>query len=107
MADVPDDNSEALGPEFTKALGHIRLLAQFTQPTMAMLISSVIETALELALIEKMRPLSGKLKKRLFEGYGPLSSFSSRIDVAYALSIISQDVFDDLKIISFIAHSSG
>jgi len=82
-------------------------LAQFTQPTMAMLISSVIETALELALIEKMRPLSGKLKKRLFEGYGPLSSFSSRIDVAYALSIISQDVFDDLKIISFIAHSSG
>jgi DNA-binding MltR family transcriptional regulator len=46
-----------------------------------------------------MRPLSGEMKKRLFDGYGPLSSFSAKIDLSYALQILNKDQYDDLTVI--------
>jgi DNA-binding MltR family transcriptional regulator len=56
-----------------------------------------------------MRPLSAEMKKRLFDGYGPLSSFSAKIDLSYALQIVPKDKYVDLvtirKIRNQFAHS--
>jgi DNA-binding MltR family transcriptional regulator len=39
------------------------------------------------------------MKQRLFDGYGPLSSFSAKIDLSYALQILNKDQYDDLTVI--------
>jgi DNA-binding MltR family transcriptional regulator len=71
--------------------------------------AAILEQTLLDALIAKMQPLSKTLKDRLFEGYGPLNSFSSKVDLSYALHIITKDIYDDLttirKIRNAFAHS--
>lgn len=42
--------------------------------------------------------------EELFEGYGPLSSFSARISVAYALGLITKDMRNDLNYIRKIRN---
>lgn len=56
--------------------------------TAAALVDEQIAQALRL----KMVNLNADLRKRLFKGYGPLSSFSARIDIAYALGMLSKDI---------------
>jgi hypothetical protein len=63
-----------------------------------------IDAALKVALLEKMRPLSNRRKASLFAGYGPLSSFSAKIDLAFALSIFDEDLYSDLKIIKEVRN---
>jgi DNA-binding MltR family transcriptional regulator len=54
--------------------------------------------------------LSSTLSDRLFKHYGPLKTFSGKIDIAYAFSIIDTETFGDLKAIKDIrnkfAHST-
>ena len=56
------------------------------------------------AILTRMHQISGVLKDRLFKGYGPLGSFSAKIDFSYALSIITKDIFDDLRTIKDIRN---
>jgi hypothetical protein len=57
------------------------------QSNFAIVAGSVLEDMLAEALRVKMRDgLSARLKERLFSGYGPLSSFSGKIDIAFAFS---------------------
>ena len=51
-----------------------------------------------------MRPMNSAMHSRLFEGYGPLSSFSSKIDLAYALNITNDDMHANLGIIKDIRN---
>ncbi len=64
---------------------------------------------LDAALESLFRRCLSSLKKELLEYPGPLSSFSSRIRVAYSLSWIDTSIYDDLNIIRGIrndfAHS--
>ena len=39
------------------------------------------------------------MRKRLFDGYGPMSSLSGKIDMAYALKVITKKAYDDLTTI--------
>jgi DNA-binding MltR family transcriptional regulator len=100
-----------LDAEFEQSWRAMAEVHQYIQPALAIWVSCIIEDALENALVEKMRPLSKKFKERLFENYGPLGSFASKIDIAYALSIIEYNIYDDLKIIKEIknkfAHPKG
>ena len=56
-------------------------------------------------------PLSSRLKERLYHGYGPLNSFSAKIDIAYAFSLIDDEIYNDLRAIKDIrnvfAHSKA
>jgi DNA-binding MltR family transcriptional regulator len=61
-----------------------------------------MEERLEGALLTKLRPLSRQMKDRLFDGYGPLASFSAKIDMAYALEIIPKEIYDTLRNINRI-----
>ena len=73
--------------------------------------TSLIDRFLRLALISGFRSdtVSKTLLATIFEGYGPLSSFSSRIAVCIALGLTTPDVRHDLAVIKTIrnefAHS--
>ena len=68
-----------------------------------------LDEALEGALLTKMRPLSRDMKDRLFDGYGPLANFAAKIDLAFALEIITKDLYDVLRTVNNVrvafAHS--
>ena len=49
--------------------------------------AAILDRLLQRAIKTKMRVLSNKLSKRLFEDYGPLGTFAAKIDVAYAMHI--------------------
>jgi hypothetical protein len=81
-----------------------------TDTATAVVLVSRVEDWLGAAIKAKMREdLSAKLKERLFQGYGPLSTFSAKIDFAYALSMVETDIYNDLRAIKDIrnkfAHS--
>src|SRR5882672_1665762 len=73
--------------------------------------AAILDHDLERSIKTLMRPLNSKLDKSLFTGYGPLSTFSSKIDMAYALGIISSDVHREMNKIREIrnkfAHSKA
>jgi len=58
-----------------------------------------------------MPHLSNTLKDKLFEGVGPLRTFSAKIDIAYSMGLISAGVRRDLhamrEIRNEFAHSDG
>lgn len=74
--------------------------------------AAVVDEQIRRALLTKMRSLNSEMKKRLFDDpNGSLSSFSAKIDMAYALQIISKAQYDDLttvrKIRNEFAHSGA
>lgn len=71
--------------------------------------AAIIEQGLERALRSRMRKLSHAERGRLFEGYGPLSTFSAKIDVVFALALIDREIYDRLNVVRKVrnkfAHS--
>ncbi|MEY1639740.1 MltR family transcriptional regulator [Tenuifilum osseticum] len=65
--------------------------------------SSYIENQLKI-LLEKILIGTKKHKKDLFSGYGPLSTFSSKIKLSYSLGIISENLYKELEIIKSIRN---
>ena len=55
---------------------------------------AIVDQQLEDALLLKMRALNRELRDRLFTGYGPLSSLSAKIDVAFALQLLDSISYD-------------
>lgn len=86
---------EQIGELFTKS----RRLQECTHAGVAIVGAAIIEEQILRALLTKMRPLSREMDKGLFDGYGPLSSFSGKIDMAYALQIITKETYNDLTTI--------
>jgi DNA-binding MltR family transcriptional regulator len=59
-----------------------------THAGIALIGAAIADQQLQDALLTKMRKLSRKLQDELFSGYGPLSSLSAKIALAYALGLI-------------------
>ena len=80
-----------------------------THSWVALVATSVVDQQLEFALLTKMRKLNRKLEDELFTGYGPLSSLSAKIALAYALELIDSPARSRLdklrKIRNEFAHS--
>jgi hypothetical protein len=75
------------------------------QPNFAIVAGSVLEDLLAAALRGRMRDdLPARLKQRLFSGYGPLSSFSGKIDIAFAFSYFDVQIYNDLRAIKDIRN---
>jgi hypothetical protein len=70
---------------------------------------TIFEDVLQDCLQGCMRPLTSKIRARLFEGYGPISTFAAKVDVAYALNLLNDEDYADLqtirKIRNTFAHS--
>jgi hypothetical protein len=57
------------------------------------------EDVIQQCLEACMRPLSSKMRARLFNGYGPISSLAAKSDIAYAFRLLSDADYADLQII--------
>jgi hypothetical protein len=92
----------SLGDAITRLLrdSHGSHVMQFT---------AILEYDLERCLVQKFRPLNRAQHKRLFEAYGPLSSFAAKIDLAFALEITTEAAYIELhkmrKIRNEFAHT--
>ena len=88
----------------------IRHQSRMTHSGVVIASAAILDNQLERVLKKAMRPLSKKMHKRLFESFGPLSDLASKILMAYALRIISVEIYDELEKIRQIrnefAHSS-
>jgi hypothetical protein len=82
----------------------IQRLSQQADSSYAMMLGSHLEDWLRGALLAHMQGISNTLKEDIFSGYGPLSSFSAKIDVAYALGIVPQSLHQDMKAIKGIRN---
>jgi hypothetical protein len=69
---------------------------------LAITTGAALDWRLEQILITEMQPINRELKDRLFTGYGALSGFAAKIDLAYALHIISKSVYHTLRTIKKI-----
>src|SRR6202171_4414435 len=96
-----------LSDEINEFIASIRRVQARTHAEIGIVAAAIIEEKLSEVLLTKMRPLSGEMKKRLFDGYGPLSSFSAKIDLSYALQILNKDQYDDLTVIRRIRNQFG
>ena len=87
----------------------IRHQSRMTHSGVVLSSVAILDSRLERALKKAMRPLPKKLYQRLFESFGPLSTFASKIVMARALGIITIDIYDELEKIRRIrndfAHS--
>ena len=83
------------------------LIALTRQSHAGFVLSSVamLEHDLQRCLLAQMRPLSSAVRKRLFDSYGPLSTFSAKIDLAFAFSIIGPESYDEFSKIKKIRNS--
>lgn len=71
----------------------------------AIWVAANLEDTLVQILALYMPNLSNRLREKLFRGYGPLSSFSAKIDMAYALDLIPDVLRRDLHVIREIRNS--
>jgi DNA-binding MltR family transcriptional regulator len=89
------------------------VMAQYlseTDRSCAILICSHLDQLLETLLKARLVSIRSKTDD-IFEGYGPLGSFSARIEIAYRLGLISNCMRADLhmvrKIRNHMAHGTG
>jgi DNA-binding MltR family transcriptional regulator len=70
---------------------------------------AIFEDVLQECVQGCMRPLTSRMRARLFDGYGPISTLAAKADIAYALNLLNDEDYADLQIIRKIrnefAHS--
>lgn len=92
-------------PKALKSIGElVKRVGELSQSATVLVACAVLDAELERALRVIMRPLNSEMRSRLFEGYGPLSSFSAKVDLAYALNITTDDVHANLSILKSIRN---
>jgi DNA-binding MltR family transcriptional regulator len=84
---------------------HVKDLHRRTQAGHALVGVSIMDNILKEALLARMVDLSNTTTADLFEGYGPLASFSAKIDVAFALGVISKETRGQLLLIKRIRNA--
>jgi hypothetical protein len=82
----------------------LQVVGALSQSGTVLVACSVLDAELERALKVTMRPMNREMYGRLFHGYGPLSSFSSKIDLAYAFGLTTNGVQANLTIIKSIRN---
>ena len=77
--------------------------------SLAILAATMVERGLQSAIIQRMVKLTNTEYDQLFDGAGPLSSFSSKIKIAHSIGVISKFAKIDLDLIreirNIFAHS--
>jgi hypothetical protein len=80
-------------------------LAQHADTAYVLFTATALEDMLETAMLAKMRDLSNTVHSELFKGYGPLASFSAKIETSYALKLIGDDLIGDFRAIKAIRNA--
>jgi len=81
-----------------------------THASTVLTVVSRLEESLARIIQGNMPNLTGNKKSELFEGYGPLSSFASKIEIAYAFGLVLADERRNLHAVKSVrnafAHST-
>jgi DNA-binding MltR family transcriptional regulator len=85
------------------AIGILNLIER-SQAGQVLVAAGILDEVLQQLLLYAGRKVSNKLAGRLFEGYGPLSSFSAKIDIAYLFRHLSDEIYSDLRAIKDIRN---
>lgn len=99
MAEDNSDDSSLSG-----TFKAIEAMFPVSQAAMAIYTSQLVENILEGSLASKLTISSNNFKDQLFEGYGPLSTFTAKIDIARALGILDEETYRILRIIKTIRN---
>jgi DNA-binding MltR family transcriptional regulator len=91
--------SAALTPE-----DHIKALLKHQEATTALVVAALVEEWLQKLLLLATRPISGKMATKIYEAYGPLNTFSAKIDIAYLFKQFDDDIYGDLRAIKDIRN---
>jgi DNA-binding MltR family transcriptional regulator len=75
-------------------LAQLRETERTTHHGVVITAAAQIDSLLEKLLLAHMRTLNSKEWKKLFRGYGPISTFSAKIDLAYAFNLIPKSMSD-------------
>jgi hypothetical protein len=59
---------------------------------------SIVEAHLKNAILSRFHPLSNTRRDDLFNGFGPLATFSAKIEIGSALGLFGQKAREDLDI---------
>jgi hypothetical protein len=90
--------------EKSKSLPFMRLLESQDDRGAAIYGAAVIEERLAEEIQRSWAPMQKPIADRLFNGSGPLAPFAARIDVAYAMHLISNSTRQDAHTIRRIAE---
>jgi hypothetical protein len=86
-----------LKASFTKLTESIIRTERQSHAAIVITLTSIIAYDLERSIKWKFRPLNKAMRERLFEGYGPISTFAAKIDIAYALDITNDAIHQELN----------
>lgn len=93
---------EELFQVLDKYNGVVDIFVQETDRAAAILSASYLETLLEQFL--RVHLIQSRVVDEMFQGNGPLASFSARIALCYALGLISEEIYRDLTLIRRIRN---
>jgi DNA-binding MltR family transcriptional regulator len=82
-----------------------KLFSEKNDWTLAMTAASLLESTLEIAIEKNFRPLNASERRDLFDGTSPLTTFSAKIKMTYALDIIGRMTRDDMDCIRDIRNA--
>ena len=109
MSDVSDPAHIPNPPGSIDLSDLVLNLGKRASASAALVSGAIVEEWLQKILLLRMRPVSNRLAKRIFDRYGPLSTFAAKIDIAYAFGLLDETTFNDLRVIKEIrnkfAHS--
>ena len=69
-----------------------------------LLAAAQLDNALEDLICQRMPKLSNTARNKLFRGLGAFAHFSTKIDVAYAMELISDDIRHDMHVLRDIRN---
>ena len=103
-------NAKTFGEIINKAMRFHTELDGESDRAAAILAAAYFEERLCDAIMRKFTTINKDLREKIFTGYGPLSTFSAKIDIARALGIYDQKTYNALhkikKIRNMFAHAS-
>jgi DNA-binding MltR family transcriptional regulator len=106
MMEETDDFSGL--PALDLPVGILNLVKR-TEAGTALLAAAMLEDWLQRLILCAGREISNAIARNLFETYGPLHSFSAKIEIAYLFRLLNAEIYKDLKAIKSIrnrfAHS--
>jgi len=97
--------AKPIGKQVETVVGLLRGLESKAYLGAVLSATQILANDLDRCLVVRMPSLGKKLKKKLFGGYGPFSTFSAKIDIAFAMDIIDRSTFEKLHAIRDLRNS--
>jgi hypothetical protein len=109
-SDRTDEEPKILNVRPITSAEYINMLSQHAEAGNALVAAGLVEDGLEKLLLHAVIPLSNTSAAKIFDGLGPLSQFSAKIEVAYIFRLVDEATYKDLLAIKEIrnrfAHTS-